>query len=151
MTELTRQLAKEILGQYLTKEKNIEILEKNIYLSLEDQEYETEQELDKNYNTVLYQVIGDIISEKNIKDVLSELKQGKVLWNHPEYDQLKIEMEEQDRFAENPIEIVEGIEDCKKCGSNKVSSYSVQTRSADEGMTTFCTCLSCNARWSHRG
>uniref|UniRef100_A0A6C0D6P2 TFIIS-type domain-containing protein n=1 Tax=viral metagenome TaxID=1070528 RepID=A0A6C0D6P2_9ZZZZ len=36
---------------------------------------------------------------------------------------------------------------CRKCHSNKCSYYQMQTRSADEPMTTFVTCLECAARW----
>tara|TARA_B110001469_G_C9643523_1_gene324344 strand:- start:513 stop:1040 length:528 start_codon:yes stop_codon:yes gene_type:complete len=36
---------------------------------------------------------------------------------------------------------------CNRCGSRETSYYEVQTRSADEPMTQFITCLNCNARW----
>lgn len=36
---------------------------------------------------------------------------------------------------------------CHKCGSRETSYYEVQTRSADEPMTQFITCLSCSNRW----
>ena len=36
---------------------------------------------------------------------------------------------------------------CKKCGSRETSYYEVQTRSADEPMTQFITCLNCKNRW----
>ena len=36
---------------------------------------------------------------------------------------------------------------CRKCGSRETSYYEVQTRSADEPMTQFITCLKCNTRW----
>ena len=36
---------------------------------------------------------------------------------------------------------------CRKCGSRETSYYEVQTRSADEPMTQFITCLTCNNRW----
>jgi transcription elongation factor S-II len=36
---------------------------------------------------------------------------------------------------------------CRKCHSNKCSYYQMQTRSADEPMTTFVTCLECANRW----
>jgi transcription elongation factor S-II len=36
---------------------------------------------------------------------------------------------------------------CRTCHSNKCSYYQMQTRSADEPMTTFVTCLECAARW----
>ena len=36
---------------------------------------------------------------------------------------------------------------CYKCKSNECTHYQMQTRSADEPMTTFVTCLSCGNRW----
>ncbi|CAD6624986.1 HN1_G0032870.mRNA.1.CDS.1 [Saccharomyces cerevisiae] len=36
---------------------------------------------------------------------------------------------------------------CGKCKEKKVSYYQLQTRSADEPLTTFCTCEACGNRW----
>eukprot|EP00250_Pteridium_aquilinum_P004736 c14937_g1_i1 orf=306-1388(+) len=36
---------------------------------------------------------------------------------------------------------------CGKCGQRKCTYYQMQTRSADEPMTTFVTCVNCNNRW----
>lgn len=36
---------------------------------------------------------------------------------------------------------------CGKCKQKKVSYTQAQTRSADEPMTTFCTCTNCGNRW----
>jgi DNA-directed RNA polymerase subunit M/transcription elongation factor TFIIS len=36
---------------------------------------------------------------------------------------------------------------CGKCKSVKTTYYQLQTRSADEPMTTYVTCLSCSNRW----
>jgi DNA-directed RNA polymerase subunit M/transcription elongation factor TFIIS len=36
---------------------------------------------------------------------------------------------------------------CRKCKGNKCTYYQAQTRSADEPMTTFVTCLDCGNRW----
>lgn len=36
---------------------------------------------------------------------------------------------------------------CRKCRSKRCTYYQLQTRSADEPMTTFVTCLDCNTRW----
>tara|TARA_B100001094_G_C18177776_1_gene798915 strand:+ start:1454 stop:1915 length:462 start_codon:yes stop_codon:yes gene_type:complete len=44
-------------------------------------------------------------------------------------------------------EVAEGIFQCKNCGSRKTTYYSVQTRSADEPMTNFITCVECKNRW----
>ena len=36
---------------------------------------------------------------------------------------------------------------CRKCRSTKTTYYQMQTRSADEPMTTFVTCIDCGQRW----
>ena len=36
---------------------------------------------------------------------------------------------------------------CWKCKNRKCTFYQLQTRSADEPMTTFVSCLSCANRW----
>jgi DNA-directed RNA polymerase subunit M/transcription elongation factor TFIIS len=36
---------------------------------------------------------------------------------------------------------------CRKCKSNECTYYQLQTRSADEPMTTFVTCIKCQNRW----
>lgn len=36
---------------------------------------------------------------------------------------------------------------CHRCGKKECSYYELQTRSADEPMTTFITCLNCGKRW----
>lgn len=44
-------------------------------------------------------------------------------------------------------QVVEGIFQCKKCGSKRTTYYSLQTRSSDEPMTNFITCVDCLNRW----
>jgi len=41
----------------------------------------------------------------------------------------------------------EGMFKCGKCKSTKTRYYQLQTRSADEPMTTYVTCISCNSHW----
>ena len=38
---------------------------------------------------------------------------------------------------------------CRKCGSRETCYYEMQTRSADEPMTIFITCLNCGNRWKN--
>ena len=40
-----------------------------------------------------------------------------------------------------------GMFKCGKCKSTKTTYYQLQTRSADEPMTTFITCMNCSNRW----
>ena len=39
---------------------------------------------------------------------------------------------------------------CGKCKQRKCTYYQLQTRSADEPMTTFVTCVNCDNRWKNR-
>ena len=67
--------------------------------------------------------------------------------------------EERDKKAEAFVSItrlvdsdaIEKVEDglfiCGKCKSRKTTFYQIQTRSADEPMTAFITCLSCGKKW----
>lgn len=41
----------------------------------------------------------------------------------------------------------EGFFKCNRCKSTKTAYYQLQTRSADEPMTTFVSCLNCDAHW----
>jgi len=45
------------------------------------------------------------------------------------------------------IEVADSVTPCRKCGSLKVTENSVQTRSADEGATSFFFCTKCKASW----
>lgn len=42
---------------------------------------------------------------------------------------------------------LEGMFTCSKCKSKKIAFVQLQTRSADEPMTTYLTCTNCSKRW----
>jgi transcription elongation factor S-II len=66
-------------------------------------------------------------------------------------DKWKELIEDKIKKDKNKFEInVEASTDtftCRKCKSNKCTYYQMQTRSADEPMTTFVTCIECGQRW----
>ena len=43
--------------------------------------------------------------------------------------------------------VKEGEVKCRKCGSRRVTKTELQTRSSDEGATTFYRCIKCQSRW----
>jgi len=58
--------------------------------------------------------------------------------------------EEAERMVVPELSVeTDGIFQCRKCKKRKTTYYSVQTRSADEPMTNFITCLSCGNRWKN--
>ena len=48
---------------------------------------------------------------------------------------------------ENKMEATTDTFTCRKCKSNRCSYYLLQTRSADEPMTCYVSCLDCGKRW----
>ena len=62
--------------------------------TLGDKEYlpipENEDEIFcEYYNRALYQIIGDIIEKQKLKMILSCIKNGKILWEHQSYNEIK--------------------------------------------------------------
>jgi DNA-directed RNA polymerase subunit M/transcription elongation factor TFIIS len=133
-----KKLGKSSLQCVLTKEQNIDIIEKNISDICDDEE---------TYKKIIYQVINDISMGKKLQDVLNDIKNHNILWKHQSLNEFIKEEEEQDEFIVNPFQIEEGIVECR-CGSKRVYSYSKQCRSGDEGVTSFHQCLKCKSKWS---
>lgn len=150
----------EVLRTVLKSENNIKIIEKHVHMNvnpiLEENEEETVaqnkvKQYILKYNKYIYDIVGDVVSGINLKDILSKLKTGLVGWKHPTFDEIRTKIEEHDEFIMNPFEVEEGALTCAKCGCNKTYSYSKQTRSADEPMSTFAQCLKCKAKWVYSG
>jgi transcription elongation factor S-II len=60
----------------------------------------------------------------------------------------KLRVEDLHKYAlNNENENYEGMFKCGKCKSRKTTYYQMQTRSADEPMTTFVTCKNCGNHW----
>lgn len=118
-------------------------------VTIENQIYQIHGEDIDAYNNTLYEVIYEL-TDKNIKEIVSDIKQNKYGWNHKSLETYRNREYEQDCFIVQPFEIIEGIVDCK-CGSKRVYSYSKQTRSGDESITTFNECLICKNKWIYSG
>jgi DNA-directed RNA polymerase subunit M/transcription elongation factor TFIIS len=141
--ELYRENGIKALECVLTNQKNIAVFERNIY--------ETSNENENDYNRVLLQIIGDVSKgDLTLNVILRNIKEGRIGWNHHSFDEAIAYIEEQDDFIEHPFQVEEGVLECK-CGSKKVFSFSKQTRSADEPMTTYAECVSCNSKWTYSG
>ena len=138
----------QTLKQVMKIEKNIDIIEKAIYekaLQLSEDGNET------IYKNIVYDVVLAIKNGQSLKQTLSSIKEGKVEWQHPEFNDIIFKQKEQDDFIVNPFEVEEGVLTCPKCTKSRTFSYSKQTRSADEPMTTFATCMNCKHKWTYSG
>lgn len=110
-------------------------------------------EIGEEKEWLLSQVYDDLDDEETIIETYIEdvIKKGKLGWEHASFNNIKQNQQEQDDYILNPFEAEEGVVECKKCGSSKVYSVSVQTRAADEPMTTMAQCTVCKTKWSYNG
>lgn len=112
-------------------------------------------EMGEEKEWLLSQVYDDLAGEEDPQTIETYIEdvivQGKLGWDHASFSNIKQSQQEQDDYILNPFEVEEGVVECKKCGSFKVFSVSVQTRAADEPMTTMAQCIVCNAKWSYNG
>lgn len=143
--------------------KNIsENLEKGIYnytLTQCDNKNLIKKWSNNQFVLIYIQKIKSIIFNLNNENLFNKLinKEIKahelVFMNHQEMrpDIWNILIEEKKIKDENKFspKIEASTDDftCFKCKSNKCTFYQLQTRSADEPMTTFVTCLNCGTRW----
>jgi DNA-directed RNA polymerase subunit M/transcription elongation factor TFIIS len=86
----------------------------------------------------------------NLQQLLKDIKNGNLYWKHKLFNSYIDKELEQDNFLIKPFEIEEGVLQCH-CGSKKVFSYSKQSRSADEPMSTYATCMICKKKWTYSG
>lgn len=64
-----------------------------------------------------------------------------------DYESIKTHLENLKKKTDKAFAPQEGLFQCGRCKSKKTTHYQLQTRSADEPMTTFVTCLNCHKRW----
>lgn len=156
----------KILSDDWTCDKFPEILEKSIYnqsireakLKKIERTWESRPFVflyKKNYN----KIISNLKNNKNATFVMNKLKYGFwepqniILMPHEELypdiweeailnNKKKLEL----LSKENNVQGTSMFK-CGKCKLNNCTYFQLQTRSADEPMTTFVTCLNCNNRW----
>jgi DNA-directed RNA polymerase subunit M/transcription elongation factor TFIIS len=103
----------------------------------------------KDYLNNVYDAIYTIQSSHNKKKIVTDILQHFMLGkNHTQYNSVREYIQQDNYTLSTPLEIEEGVLECK-CGSKKTISCQRQTRSADEGMTTFAQCIECGNRWRH--
>ena len=118
-----------------------------------------ENEFINNYIDISYQIftkINNLFSNKIknkqsqheiVVDIYNELCKNNVLFNSSDFSEQKFKEYKQFKYLTEPLQVCEGIHICSKCKSKKTYSYQLQTRSSDEPMTNFVTCVECGNKW----
>lgn len=103
---------------------------------------------DITFTHVYKQKLLDILNHLEYPEIVKGLKEKKISRNMAYLKpQELLPNKWKDETDDTEQEIQEGIFQCKKCGSKKTTYYSLQTRSSDEPMTNFITCVECKNRW----
>jgi DNA-directed RNA polymerase subunit M/transcription elongation factor TFIIS len=134
---------KKALSEVISIEKNVIVLEKAIFERYGDNE--------SLYKNNIAEVVLYILEGYKFQQILDEVVNEKLGWKNPEFDDVMFKQREQDEFIIKPFEVEEGVLKCPKCSQSRTFSYSKQTRSADEPMTTFATCMNCKHKWTYSG
>jgi DNA-directed RNA polymerase subunit M/transcription elongation factor TFIIS len=95
-------------------------------------------------------LIVERLKAKEISSVNIAFLEPDVLWPDGPYAMKKRELAIRDAaklLSSDPDNFPDGMFRCGKCKSMKTTYYQLQTRSADEPMTTFVTCINCRRNW----
>jgi len=160
--EAFRENVRKQLDKFLQNEKNSTNLEKGIYnYSLKEAtNRKVIKKWDNPYFVQLYKDrLWSIYSNLNNVDLI-ELVNSETIKAHtiafmthqemlPEKwkELIDAKIKRDKHKFENNIEAATDTFTCRKCHKNQCTYYQMQTRSADEPMTTFVQCISCGNRW----
>lgn len=124
--------------QYLKNKKKQESFFVNIYISKVNDIYYNLNPKNNNYLTLA--ILDNKVPIENVPYMTPQ----ELFPKNWEYIIQKI-----DNNIKNKDYMEESAYPCKRCGLKKCLSYQLQTRSADEPMTTFVDCYACGFKWKY--
>lgn len=150
----TRENGKKALFTVVTKEKNVEVIERNIYRVAKkgDKKVGGGRSPEETYKWIVFQFVGSILQNRStVKEGLAEVKAKNVGRKNEFYTQIRDQLEETYQYLIKPFDVSEGVVECPKCKSKKTFSVQRQTRGGDEPMTTFSVCTDCGKDFVYSG
>jgi len=147
------------------KDKNDEIAKKNLIdkvVEIEDKLFEKYSGETSYLNRVL-EIIYNLKDEKN-EEFRDNIVNGTIkpedlctmdaveMLSKNKKEEIEKEIEKKvdevrSDWQEKHGQVTEGVYKCSNCGGRKTIQHEQQTRSADEPMTLFITCLNCKKTW----
>jgi transcription elongation factor S-II len=163
-----RNKSSQLFNNILNNDTKSRQIEKDIYNSC--LKYSSENNIIKNWDNVIFKSIyisrirsiysnlksDSYLKNQNFKDkILNDEIDPKKISSLSNYDiypevweDLLKKLAEKDKLKYDlKPEAMTDMFKCRKCGSRSCSYYEFQTRSADEPMTQFITCLDCKNNW----
>ena len=160
-SELFRSNIRKKLDEILHNEKNSTNLEKGIfnYTLKEAEQRKIVKKWDNKHFVQIYldhlrsiinNLKGEILQQINneiIKPHVIAFMTHQELCPNKWSELIEAKMKRDKNKFETNIAAATDTFTCRKCKANQCTYYQMQTRSADEPMTTFVTCIPCGNRW----
>lgn len=137
MADIDRILGHSIISKYLTRPKNILILEAHIFQSSSSS---------GEYFKRIYECVG-YLTHNWVTEYHEDIKQNLTGFDLSVFHLESERERETDKFLTEETEVEEGALTCPRCNTNKTFSYTKQVRSADEGTSVFARCYNCSNLW----
>jgi DNA-directed RNA polymerase subunit M/transcription elongation factor TFIIS len=99
------------------------------------------------YQRHAYEKVGELITS-NKERVLEDVQEIRIDWEGWWCHKIIEEFELKSKDVAEGIKVERGNHTCRSCKSKETYFYRQQTRSGDEGMTTFVICTKCGKRWT---
>ena len=159
--DLFRSNIRKKLEEILKNEKNAVNLEKGIFNSAlkEADQRKVIKKWDNHLFVQIYLSHLRSIKTNLSEEILKQIDEGAMkphlvafMTHHELYPEKWAKMiETKSKRDKNKFEVnMSAATDaftCRKCKGNKCTYYQLQTRSADESMTTYVSCIICSTRW----
>eukprot|EP00927_Polykrikos_kofoidii_P054828 TRINITY_DN49182_c0_g1_i1.p1 TRINITY_DN49182_c0_g1~~TRINITY_DN49182_c0_g1_i1.p1 ORF type:complete len:439 (+),score=89.12 TRINITY_DN49182_c0_g1_i1:98-1318(+) len=135
---LANDIEEALFQHFEGKEKDYVLQARTIIFNLKDK---------KNHNFRLKLLVGFFQPQQvptlTAEDMASDEKKSE----RAKMRQFSMEEIQSDWALKKGKIQITGMFTCGKCKATKTTYFQMQTRSSDEPMTTFVTCLNCNNRW----
>jgi DNA-directed RNA polymerase subunit M/transcription elongation factor TFIIS len=156
MSSFERKAVTKVLERNL-KKKTAENYEKQIYRMcrriVKDNEKASEYiSIEVLYPKIAYEKVGQLIlceDRQEREKILVDIKDNITGFDTQPYEVFRQNQKEECSFTAQGPKVEEGEFPCRnpKCKSKRCYWYQLQTRSGDEGMTIFVTCIKCKTRY----
>jgi len=106
-----------------------------------------DQDVDTVYRAHAYEKVGEILvcADRSAREkVLADIRKGVVGRDSASYADLREKTELEAKLFAEGVKVKRGDFECKRCKSKECYYYQQQTRSADEGLTTYVFCTKCD-------